>query len=476
MITALGGCAGISESLAALPQTTSVHEAQNKTDTTPSVTGSRARTLRHRSGDYQRSETIAVHAGYEIEPTTKAVAVPIYQTVAYAFDSAEHGAALFNLEADGFRYTRISNPTNAVLERRVASLEGGLEALSVASGQAATNYSVVNIAELGTNIVSVPQLYGTTHTLFTHILPKQGINVRFSETDHPADIERLIDDSTRAVFCESVGNPAGNICDIEALADIAHKHGIPLIVDNTVATPILLRPIEYGADIVVHSLTKYMGGHGTTLGGAIVDSGKFSWKDHAKRFPMFNELDASYHGLVYTDRFGPAAYIARVRSVYQRTTGSVLSPLAAFLLLQGIETVALRVERHVENARRVAEFLRDDPRVEWVNYAGFPESPYHALARKYLGGRACSLLTFGVRGGFEAGTKFYDALKLVRRLVNMGDAKSLACHPASTTHRQMSAEGQMRAGVRPETIRLSVGIEHIDDIIADLDQALEAAQ
>ncbi len=423
-----------------------------------------------------RRETIAIHSGYDVEPTTKAVAVPIYQTVAYAFDSAEHGAALFNLEAEGHRYSRISNPTNAVLEKRVAALEGGVEALSVSSGQAALNYAVLNVAELGSNIVSVPQLYGTTHTLFAHVLPSQGIKVRFADSDTPAAIEKLIDDGTRAVFCESVGNPAGNICDIEALAEVAHRHGVPLIVDNTVATPILLRPIDYGADIIVHSLTKFMGGHGTTMGGIIVDSGKFPWKHHARRFPMFNQPDASYHGLVYTEHFGEAAYIARARSVYQRTTGAVLSPLSAFLLLQGIETVALRVERHVENARRVAEFLRHDARVDWVNYAGFVESPYHALAQKYFAGRACSLLTFGVKGGFQAGQKFYDALALFKRLVNMGDAKSLACHPASTTHRQMSAEEQRKAGVRPEMIRLSVGIEHIDDIIADLDQALDAAQ
>jgi O-acetylhomoserine (thiol)-lyase len=422
-----------------------------------------------------RSETIAIHGGYEVDPTTKAVAVPIYQTVAYAFDSAEHGAALFNLEADGFRYTRINNPTNAVLERRVAALEGGVEALCVSSGQAALNYATLNVTELGCNIVSVPQLYGTTHTLFAHVLPSQGVTVRFAASDRPDAIRQLIDDKTKAVFCETVGNPAGNICDIEAIAAVAHDHGVPLIVDNTVATPILLRPIEHGADIVVHSLTKFMGGHGTTMGGVIVDGGRFPWKAHARRFPMFNEPDKSYHGLVYTDHFGDSAYIARCRSVYQRTTGAVLSPLSAFLLLQGIETVALRVERHVENARRVAEFLRDDPRVEWVNYAGFSDSPYYALAQKYLGGRACSLLTFGVRGGFAAGERCYDALGLIKRLVNMGDAKSLACHPASTTHRQMSAEEQRHAGVRPEMIRLSIGIEHIDDIIGDLDQALEAA-
>ena len=382
---------------------------------------------------------------------------------------------MFNLEAEGHRYSRISNPTTAVLERRVAALEGGLEALCVSSGQAALNYAVLNLAYIGSNIVSIPQLYGTTHTLFAHILPGQGIKVRFAESDSPDAIEKLIDDDTRAVFCESIGNPAGNICDIEALSAVAARHGVPLIVDNTVATPILLRPIDYGADIVVHSLTKFMGGHGTTLGGAIVDSGRFPWRRHARRFPAFNEPDASYHGLVYTDHFGPAAYIARCRSVWQRTTGAVLSPLAAFLLLQGIETVALRVERHVENARRVAEFLRADPRVAWVNYAGFADSPYHPLARKYLGGRASSLLTFGIAGGLEKGKAFYDALKLFKRLVNMGDAKSLACHPASTTHRQMSAEEQQKAGVRPEMIRLSVGIEHIDDILADLDQALAAA-
>jgi len=423
-----------------------------------------------------RADTIAIHGGYEVDPTTKAVAVPIYQTVAYAFDSAEHGAALFNLEAEGFRYTRINNPTNAVLERRVAALEGGIEALCVSSGQAALNYATLNVTALGSNLVSVPQLYGTTHTLFAHVLPSQGVQVRFAESDQPDAIARLIDQNTKAVFCESVGNPAGNICDIEALANVAHAHGIPLIVDNTVATPILLKPIAYGADIVVHSLTKFMGGHGTTMGGIIVDSGRFPWKAHARRFPMFNEPDQSYHGLVYTDHFGDGAYIARCRSVYQRTTGAVLSPLSAFLLLQGIETVALRVERHVENARRVAEFLRDDPRVEWVNYAGFPDSAYHALAQKYFGGRACSLMTFGVRGGFAGGEKCYDAFNLIKRLVNMGDAKSLACHPASTTHRQMSPEEQRKAGVRPEMIRLSVGIEHIDDIIADLDQALDAAR
>src|SRR5271155_2058991 len=421
-------------------------------------------------------ETLAIHAGYDGDPTTRAVAVPIYQTVAFEFDSAEHGAALFNLEVQGNIYTRIGNPTNTVLEKRVAALEGGVEALSVSSGMAAIHYSLVNIAEMGNNIVSLPQLYGATYTLLAHILPKQGIAGRFAESDDPEAVEKLIDQNTRAVFCESVGNPAGNICDIGALAAVAARHGIPLVVDNTVATPILLRPIDHGADIVVHSLTKFMGGHGTTLGGAIVDSGRFPWRTHARRFPMFNEPDASYHGLIYAEHFGAAAYIARCRSVYQRATGAVLSPFAAFLLLQGIETVALRVERHVENGRRVAEFLRKDPRVAWVNYAGFADNPHHELARRYLGGRACSLLTFGIAGGLESGKKFYDALGLFKRLVNMGDAKSLACHPASTTHRQMSTDEQLRAGVKPEMIRLSVGIEHIDDLIADLDQALGAAQ
>lgn len=422
-----------------------------------------------------RNETIAIHAGYEPEATTHAVAVPIYQTAAYAFDSADHGAALFNLQAEGFRYSRIANPTSAVLEKRIAQLEGGVGALAVATGQAALHFAFVNVADHGGNIVSVPQLYGTTHTLLSHILPRQGITGRFADSDKPEAIEKLIDENTRAVFAETIGNPAGNVCDIEALAKIAHSHGVPLIVDNTVATPILLKPFDYGADIAVHSLTKFLGGHGTTLGGAIVDSGNFPWGKHADRFPAYNKPDASYHGLVYAERFGRTAYIERARSVYQRTMGSVLSPFNAFLLLQGIETVALRMERHVENARKVAEFLRGDSRVAWVNYTGFPDSPYYPLVQKYLNGNASSLFTFGIKGGMEAGKTFYDALKLITRLVNIGDAKSLACHPASTTHRQMSAEQQRIAGVLPETIRLSIGIEHSADIIEDLDQALEKA-
>lgn len=421
-----------------------------------------------------RAETLAIHAGYEPEKTTKAVAVPIYQTVAYTFDSADHGAALFNLETEGYRYSRIANPTVDVLERRLAALEGGVAALAVASGQAALHYALSNVADCGGNIVSVPQLYGTTHTLFTHILSKQGIRPRFAEGDSAADIEKLIDHETRAVFCESVGNPAGNICDIEALAEVAHRHGVPLIVDNTVATPILLRPIDFGADIVVHSLTKFLGGHGTTMGGAIIDSGHFAWKGNA-RFPQFNEPDPSYHGMVYAERFGPRAYIERCRSVYQRNTGAILPAMSAFQLMQGIETVALRMERHVENALKVANYLSSDPRVAWVNHAGLPGNPYYQLAQKYMRGHASSLFTFGVVGGLEAGKRFYDALNLVTRLVNIGDAKSLACHPASTTHRQMSPENQKKAGVRPEMIRLSIGIEHIDDIIADIDQALAAA-
>ena len=422
-----------------------------------------------------RSETIAIHSGYVDDPTTKAVAVPIYQTVAYSFDSADHGAALFNLETEGFRYSRISNPTTSVLERRVTELEGGLQALAVSTGQAALHYAIANLADHGGNIVSVPQLYGTTHTLLAHILPRQGIACRLADSDKPDAIARLVDHETKAIYCESIGNPAGNICDIEALADIAHRHGVPLVVDNTVATPILLRPIEFGADIVVHSLTKFMGGHGTTLGGVIVDLGRFPWDKYPERFPMFSAPDELYHGMIYSEHYGAAAYIERCRSVYQRTMGAVLPALSAFLLLQGIETVALRVERHVQNARKVAEFLRADPRVAWVNYAGFPDNPYYTLALKYLGGRASSLLTFGVTGGLENGKAFYDALKLFKRLVNIGDAKSLACHPASTTHRQMSTLQQRSAGIRPETIRLSIGIEHIDDIIEDINQALDTA-
>ena len=421
-------------------------------------------------------ETIAVHGGFDSDPTTKAVAVPIYQTAAYAFDSAEHGAALFNLEVEGYRYSRISNPTNAVLEQRVTELEGGVGALSVGSGQAALYYACMNVSEMGCNIISVPQLYGTTYTLFAHILPRQGIKVRFAKSDRATDLEALIDADTRAIFCETVGNPAGNICDLEAIAAVARRHHIPLIVDNTVATPMLLRPAKYGADVIVHSLTKFMGGHGTTLGGIIVDAGRFPWAEHSARYPMLTEPDESYHGLRYTEHYGAAAFIGRCRSVYQRTMGAVLAPMSAFLLLQGIETLALRIDRHTENARRVGKFLSADSRVESVNFAGLADNIYYPLVQKYLGGRACSLMTFDIRGGMQAGMRFYDRLKLFKRLVNLGDAKSLACHPASTTHRQMSPAEQLAAGVGPGSIRLSVGIEHIDDILADLDQALGAAR
>jgi O-acetylhomoserine (thiol)-lyase len=422
-----------------------------------------------------KPETIAIHVGYEGDPTTKAVAVPIYQTVAFEFESAEHGAALFNLDVQGNIYTRIGNPTNAVLEKRVAALEGGVEALSVSSGMAAIEYALINVAEAGNNIVSTPQLYGATYTLLAHIFPKRGICTRFAKTDSPAEIDKLIDENTRAVYCESVGNPAGNVADVEELAKVAHKHGVPLVVDNTVATPILLKPIDYGADVVVHSMTKFMGGHGTSIGGMIVDGGKFPWRKYPERFYIFNRPEIAYHGVVYVDQFGDAAYVARCRTVCQRNTGATMSPFNGFLFLQGVETLALRVERHVENARKVAEFLRDHPRVEWVNYAGFRDNPLYPMAQKYLGNKRCSLLTFGVKGGFEAGKKCFNALRLFKRMVNMGDAKSLSCHPASTTHRQLTPEEQAKVGVTPEMLRLSVGIEHIDDILADLEQALEAS-
>ena len=422
-----------------------------------------------------RDETVAIHLGYESEPTTHAVAVPLYQTVAYEFDDAQHGADLFNLEVEGNIYSRIMNPTQAVLEERLAQLERGLATLALSSGSAAVNYSILNLAASGDNIVSVPQLYGGTYTLFAHMLPQLGIEVRFAEGDGPDDLAKLIDDRTKAVFVESIGNPAGNIVDLAAVADVAHAHGVATIVDNTVPTPALLKPIDHGFDIVVHSLTKYIGGHGNSLGGAIVDSGKFPWTEHASRYPQFTTPEPSYHGVVYTEALGPAAYIGRARTVPLRNTGSAISPFNAFQIIQGIQTLNLRIERHSENALAVAKHLEDHPAVEWVSYAGLPGDPYHELALKYLDGRASGILTFGVKGGFEAGVKFYDALELFKRLVNIGDAKSLACHPASTTHRQLTEEEQLSVGVRPETIRLSVGIEHIDDIIEDLDRALDVA-
>ena len=420
-----------------------------------------------------KDQTIAIHGGYEIDPTTRSVATPIYQTVAYEFESAQHGADLFNLAVPGNIYTRIMNPTSDVLEKRVAMLEGGVASLALSAGSAAVNYAIINLAEAGDNIVTTPQLYGGTYTLFAHMLPKLGIEVRFAAGDSPADLEKLIDAKTKAIFFETIGNPAGNIVDVEAVAKMARSHGVATIVDNTVATPVLLKPFQYGADIVVHSATKYMGGHGTTLGGLMVDSGQFPWAEHKTRYPMFNEPEASYHGVVYVDALGPAAYIGRARTVPLRNTGSALSPFNAFQLLQGLETLPLRMERHCSNTQRVAEFLQEHERVQWVSYAGLKEHPHHALAQKYMQGRASGILTFGVKGGFDAGVKLYDALKLFKRLVNIGDAKSLACHPASTTHRQLTEEEQRKVGVAPEAIRLSVGIEDIDDILEDLDQALQ---
>lgn len=422
-----------------------------------------------------KDETLAIHAGYETDPTTKSVAVPIYQTVAYEFDNAQHGADLFNLVVPGNIYTRIMNPTNDVLEKRVAALEGGIAGLAVSAGSAAVNYSILNLAEAGNNIVTVPLLYGGTYTLFKHMLPKLGIDVRFADNDSPASLEKLIDDKTSAIFCESIGNPAGNIPDLEAITEMAHRHGVPVIVDNTVASPAIMKPIQYGADIVVHSLTKYMGGHGTTIGGIIVDSGNFPWADHAERFPMFSTPEASYHGVVYTEALGAAAYIGRARTVALRNTGSALSPMSAFLLLQGIETLSLRMERHVENAMKVAQYLESHDAVAWVNYAGLESSKYYELAQKYTNGKPSALMTFGIKGGFDAGVKFYDELKIFKRLVNIGDAKSLAAHPASTTHRQLTEDELAGAGVTPDMIRLCVGIENIDDIIEDLEQALAAA-
>ncbi len=421
-----------------------------------------------------RAETISIHGGFGCDPATKAVAPPIYQNVAYEFDSADEAAALFNLERPGYRYSRIANPTTDILEKRVAQLEGGVAALAVASGQAALAYAFMTVAGRAGSIVAPPQLYGTTHTLLGHTLRQCGLEARFAASDRPDDIGALIDETTCAIFCEFVGNPAGNICDIEALAEVAHANGVPLLVDNTVATPIMLRPFEHGADIVIHSLTKFMGGHGVAMGGAIVDRGSFDWRARRSRFPMFCEPDASYHGLVYVDHFGAEAFIARARAVYQRTMGAVLAPMSAFLILQGIETLALRMERHVQNAGAVARFLRANPRVAWVDYSGFPNSPYYALSQKYLASRGPALLTFGPKGGLDAAKAFYDALRLVKRLVNIGDTRTLCCHPASTTHRQMNADEQSRAGVSPETIRLSVGLEHIEDILDDLGQALDA--
>ena len=422
-----------------------------------------------------KPETLAVHAGYSPDPTTRAVAVPIYQTVAYAFDNTQHGADLFDLKVPGNIYTRIMNPTTDVLEQRLAALEGGVGALALASGQAAITYAIQTIAEAGDNIVSTSALYGGTYNLFAHTLPQFGIQTRFADYRDPEAFGRLIDARTKAVFVESIGNPRGNITDIEAVARVAHAHGVPLIVDNTVATPYLLRPFEHGADIVVHSLTKYLGGHGNSIGGAIVDSGRFPWAEHKARFPRLNEPDVSYHGVVYTEALGPAAYIGRARVVPLRNTGAAISPFNSFLILQGIETLALRMDRINQNTLAVARYLKQHPKVAWVNYAGLEDHPEHALVQRYLPKGASGLLTFGLPGGREAGARFLDALQLFTRLVNIGDAKSLATHPASTTHRQLSPEELEKAGVSEDTVRLCVGIEHIDDLVADLEQALAAA-
>jgi len=420
-------------------------------------------------------ESIALHHGYTPEATTKAAAVPIYQTTSYTFDDTQHGADLFDLKVTGNIYTRIMNPTTAVLEARVAEMEGGIGALALASGMAAITYAIQTIASTGDNIVSISQLYGGTYNLFVHTFPRMGIEARLVDAQDFTALDAAIDDRTKAVFLESIGNPAGNVVDIERIAEIAHKHGVPVIVDNTVATPYLCRPFDFGADIVVHSLTKYIGGHGTTVGGIIVDSGRFDWVANKARFTMLNEPDPSYHGVVYTEALGPAAYIGRVRVVPLRNTGASLSPHSAFLIMQGLETLGLRIDRHCENATKVAQYLKAHPKVAWVNYAGLPDSPYNEIARKITRGKASGILSFGINGGKEAGARFIDALQMILRLVNIGDAKSLACHPASTTHRQLNAEELARAGVSEDLVRISVGIEHVDDIIADIEQALAAA-
>ena len=417
-------------------------------------------------------ETIAIHGGYSPDPTTKAVAVPIYQTTSYAFDDTQHGADLFDLKVTGNIYTRIMNPTTAVLEQRMAELERGIGSLGLASGQAAITYAILTIAEAGDNIVSAGTLYGGTYNLFAHTLPQYGITVRFADYRNPESFKLLIDEKTKAVFCESIGNPLGNVVDIAALAKIAHAQGVPLIVDNTVPTPYLCRPFEHGADIIVHSLTKYLGGHGNSIGGVLIDSGKFPWSEYPDRFKRLNTPDVSYHGVIYTEALGPAAYIGRARVVPLRNMGAAISPFNSFLILQGIETLAVRMDRICSNTLAVANYLKTHPKVGWVKYAGLPEHPEHVLTQKYMNGRASGILTFGVQGGITSGTRFQDALKLITRLVNIGDAKSLACHPASTTHRQLSAEEMQKAGVSVDMVRLSIGLEHIDDLIDDLEQAL----
>ncbi len=419
-------------------------------------------------------ESLALHHGYEAESTTKAAAVPIYQTTSYTFDDTQHGADLFDLKVQGNIYTRIMNPTTAVLEQRLAAMEGGIGALAVASGMAAITYTIQCLCSVGDNILSTSQLYGGTYNLFAHTLPNQGIEARMLAHDDFDGFEKAIDDKTKAIFCESIGNPAGNIVDIARLAEIAQRAGVPLIVDNTVATPFLCRPFELGADIVVHSLTKYIGGHGTSIGGIIIDSGKFDWAAHKERFAVFSQPDPSYHGVVYTEALGPAAFIGRCRVVPLRNTGAALSPMNSFLILQGLETLGLRMERHCANAEQVARFLKEHPKVNWVNYAALADSPYHTTCQKITRGKASGILSFGIKGGLKAGGQFIDALQMILRLVNIGDAKSLACHPATTTHRQLNEEELAKAGVSKDLVRISVGIENIEDIIADIAQALDA--
>ncbi|HZP87157.1 MAG TPA: PLP-dependent transferase [Burkholderiales bacterium] len=421
-------------------------------------------------------ETIAVHGGYKPDPVTKSVAVPIYQTTSYAFDDTQHGADLFDLKVQGNIYTRIMNPTTAVLEQRLADLEGGIGALALASGQAAITYSILTISEQGDNIVSASTLYGGTYNLFAHTLPQLGIEVRFADPSNPASFWPLINARTKAIYVETIGNPRGNVVDLQAFADLAHKAGVPLIVDNTVPTPYLCRPFEHGADIIVHSLTKYLGGHGNSIGGAIVDSGKFPWADHKQKFRRLNDPDVSYHGVSYTQALGAAAFIGRARVVPLRNMGAPISPFNSFLILQGIETLAVRMDRICENTQKVADHLSRHRSVKWVRYAGLKEHPDHQLAKRYLRGRASGILSFGIDGGKPAGARFIDALKLITRLVNIGDAKSLATHPATTTHRQLAPEEWEKAGVSEDMVRLSIGIEHIDDILEDIDQALKAAR
>ena len=419
-------------------------------------------------------ETIAIHGGYTAD-STRAVAVPIYQTVAHDFIDAEHAGDLFDIRVPGFHYNRINNPTNDVLEKRITALEGGAATLAVASGMAAVSYAVLNVVAAGSNLVVAPQLYGATYTYFAHVLPTFGVEARIASDDKPESMAPLIDERTAAIFCETVGNPAGNVVDLEAVSSLAHERGVPLIVDNTVATPLMLKPIEHGADVVVHSLTKYVGGHGTTLGGAIVDAGQFPWLEHAERFPMMTTPQAAFHNVTFASDFPVAPFATRARSVPLRNTGATLSPFSAFMLLQGLETLAVRLDRHESNTRAVAEYLAADPRVAWVGFAGFPEHPSYELAQRYLKGRIPAILTFGAAGGYDAGLAFFNSVELIKRLVNLGDAKTLVSHPASTTHRQLTPAELANAGIPPEAIRLSIGLEHIDDLIEDIDQALDKA-